>query len=343
MNEKIFISICAFNEKDLGQTVLSAIHNAVNPNRLFFGIFECSSHGNFTNFENNNKNIYHLKATYNAPFGVGLPRLNSSMLNDREYDFYLQVDAHMLFENNWDTDLIDSYNLISKNHKKVIISTYTPWWYHNEKNEIVLSTNNQVIEDVKNFSTNNLFFSHALRMENKEEGLVRNYIDITSKSVEWNDQKIYEEHFCLSGNFLFSDSFFVKEVMHDPLISWGGDQSVMALRSFTRGYRIFTIKKPIVWHKNKCGEFLDKNDWRYNYTIYDKTLYSVYLKSVLPSYRRIKDIFLGDYFGYWGAPNKELLDEYEAAVGSNFKDYYDSLKELLINEKNIRSLKALYE
>jgi hypothetical protein len=63
----------------------------------------------------------------------------------------------------------------------------------------------------------------------------------------------------------------------------------------------------------------------------------------LPSYRRIKDIFLGDYFGYWGAPNKELLDEYEAAVGSNFKDYYDSLKELLINEKNIKSLKALYE
>ena len=342
MNEKIFISICAFNEKDLEQTVLSAIHNAVNPNRLFFGIFECSSHGKFTNFENN-KNIYHLKATYNAPFGVGLPRLNSSMLNDREYDFYLQVDAHMLFENNWDTDLIDSYNLISKNHKKVIISTYTPWWYHNKKNEIVLSTNNQVIEDVKNFSTNNLFFSHALRIENKEEGLIRNYIDVTSKSVEWNDQKIYEEHFCLSGNFLFSDSFFVKEVMHDPLISWGGDQSVMALRSFTRGYRIFAIKKPIVWHKNKCGEFLDKDDWRHNYAIYDKTLYSVYLKSVLPSYRRIKDIFLGNYFGYWGAPNKELLDEYETVVGSNFKDYYDSLKELLINEKNFRSLKALYE
>ena len=343
MNEKIFISICAFNEKDLGQTVLSAISNAVNPNRLFFGIFECSSNGNFTNFENNSKNIYHLKAIYNAPFGVGLPRLNSSMLNDREYDFYLQVDAHMLFENNWDVDLVDSYNLISKNHKKIIISTYTPWWYHNEKNEIVLSANNQVIEDIKNFSTNNLFFSHALKMENIQEGLIRKYIDVTGRSVDWNNEKIYEEHFCLSGNFLFSDSSFVKEVMHDPLISWGGDQSVMALRSFTRGYRIFTIKKPIVWHKNKCGEFLDKNDWRYNYIIYDKKLYSAYLKSILPSYRRIKDIFLGDYFGYWGAPNKELLDKYETTVGLNFKDYYDSLKELLINEKDVISLKALYE
>jgi hypothetical protein len=112
MNEKIFISICAFNEIDLEQTVVSAINNATNPDRLFFGIFECSSDNKFANFKNNNKNIYHLKATYNSPFGVGLPRLNSSMLNNRECDFYLQVDAHMLFENNWDIDLIDSYNLI---------------------------------------------------------------------------------------------------------------------------------------------------------------------------------------------------------------------------------------
>ena len=50
---------------------------------------------------------------------------------------------------------------------------------------------------------------------------------------------------------VFSDINFVYEVTPDPLITFGGEQQTIAIRSWTRGYRMFCIPKNIIWHKNK--------------------------------------------------------------------------------------------
>ena len=341
MNEKIFITISSCNEKDLRQTVLSAIKNAFNPDRLYFGILDHSL-GNIKNDISDIKNVTYAKVEYDGPLGVGLPRLFASMLNDRSCDFYMQVDAHMLFEKMWDVDIINEYSKISNNYNKPIISTYVPFWYEDENNIKKLSLDNNIVVDPYNFYGVGEVDNLALKVDDYSKNLFRRHIPIQGTQVDWGN-KTYHEHFLTSGHFLFSDFNFLLEVIPDPLITWGGEEPIIGLRAWTRGYNIFTIKKPIVWHKNKLGEIKDKDDWRDVLNSKDKDAYEMLQKNIKMSYKRIKDIFLGDYIGYWGASSLDKLKEFEYNLNVSFSEYYDLLKHDLIKNNNKELMEIMYE
>ena len=344
MNENIFICISACNEPDLLQTVLSAINNADSPNRLQFGIFEQPLTLEPTDLSSVCADIMHVKVKYDAPLGVGLPRLNASMLHSKKADFYLQIDAHMIFEQHWDTDLIKYYSDISKHSDRVIISTYVPWWYRDSEGSIKLSVNDSIAVDPNSFGNAPHTPVGKLEIDSYTSNLFRNHIPITGARIEWESLSTnYVEHYLTSGHFLFSSIKILEEVAVDPLITWGGEEPIMGLRAWTRGYRIYSIDKPIVWHKNKWGDVIDKDDWRVKGNSLNTTLYDNHRDNMNHAYRRIKDIFLGDLVGYWGAPNIDLLKEYEHTVGVSFKEYYQLLKENLIESKNNVLLRIMYE
>ena len=351
MNEKIFIPINGCNEKDILQTVLSAINNAQYPDRLLFAIFEQSFNNSYTDFSKVNKNIIHVKLDFGNPLGVGLPRLFSSILNDRKQDFILQIDAHMIFEKNWDVDLIKYYSIISQKYNKPIISAYVPWWYENEQGVAKLSYNDSYIVDTNNFLGVKEVSVSKLVFDEYEPNLYKKYLTVTGEVVDWSNNKNYEEHYGISGHFLFSSFNIIEDIAHDPFIDWGGDEGVFALRCWTRGYRIFSIPKAIVWHKNKWGvskdgvgvKSLDKNDWRIPTNHKKEKYINIHNNNINYGYKRMKDIFLGDYIGYWGAPNIDLLKEFEFAVGKSFSEYYDLLKKYLYDKKDFEGLKILYE
>ena len=342
MNESIFITISACNEKDLRQTVLSAIRNAHNSSRLFFGILDHSIDENYCSLLDI-KNVTLVKLTYGGPLGVGLPRLMASMLNNRSHDFYLQVDAHMIFEKNWDKDLIDAYSNISNFYNKPVISTYVPFWYEDNESNIKLSLDTNMVVDPYNFDGVNNLNNLALRVDDYSKNLFRRHIPIEGFFVDWSNGKQYHEHFLTSGHFLFSDFNFLLDIMPDPLITWGGEEPITGLRSWTRGYNIFTINKAIVWHKNKLGDIPDKKDWRSISNSKDLKAYDDLQKNIRISYRRIKDIFLGDYIGYWGASSIDKLKEFEYNLNVSFKEYYDMLKEDLIKSEDTELLRIMYE
>ena len=351
MNEKIFIPINGCNEKNIRQTVLSAISNAQYPDRLFFAIFEQSLNNEYADFSDIKQNIVHVKIDFGNPLGVGLPRLFSSILNDRKQDFVLQIDAHMIFEKNWDVDLIKYYSIISQKYDKPIISTYVPWWYEDEHEIIKLSHDSSYIVNTNNFLGIPELPISKLIFDEYEPNLYKKYLTVTSKSIDWSNNKNYEEHHGISGHFLFSNFDIIENIPHDPFIDWGGDEGVFALRSWTRGYRIFSIPKAIVWHKNKWGistnglgvKSLDKNDWRVHTNHKKEKHINLHHNNINYGYKRMKDIFLGDYIGYWGAPNKDLLNEFQLVVGKNFNEYYDLLKEYLYKQNDFEGLKILYE
>lgn len=342
MNESIFISISACNEEDLRQTVLSAKLNAYNPDRLFFGILDHSIYEEYSNLSDIN-NVTLVKIKYGGPLGVGIPRLVSSILNNRSHDFYLQIDAHMIFEKNWDRDIINAYSNISNKYNKPIISTYVPFWYKDENNNIKLSLDDSYVVDPYNFNGLDNLNNLSLKIDEYSKNLFRRHIPIEGTSVDWSNDKQYQEHFLTSGHFLFSDFNFIADIMQDPLITWGGEEPIVGLRAWTRGYNIFTIKKAIVWHKNKLGNLVDKNDWRNRNNSKDLKAYDDLQNNIRMSYRRIKDIFLGDYVGYWGATSIDKLKEYEYNLNVNFKEYYDMLKEDLIKSKDYDLLRIMYE
>lgn len=131
------------------------------------------------------------------------------------------------------------------------------------------------------------------------------------------------EHFNISSNYFFTIPKFIEDAMPDPLIMYAGEEVVAALRLWTRGYKMFTIKDLIVWHLNKNGI---KNPLDRLYNPGDIDLVQHYQHKDRKNIERIIKILTGEMLGYWGAPSKELLEEYERANNLNFTDFYKKYK-----------------
>jgi len=124
----IFVVMPAFNEHYILKTINSAIEKAEYPDRVSIGVWEHTTSGEFVDLSGF-KNVKHTRLHYEAMLGVGFARLGAFLLYERE-DFILQIDAHTIFRDKWDTILINHYlNIQEKTqHDKIIISSVGAWW-----------------------------------------------------------------------------------------------------------------------------------------------------------------------------------------------------------------------
>lgn len=142
---RIFIAIIAFNEKYLQQTIDSALTKADHSDRIYFGVLEHRTDNVFSDFQHYN-NVKHIHLHYDAVLGVGVPRTLVLQLYNNE-DFILQIDAHMIFDEGWDSKLIANYLTIIEDtgSQKIVITGRPAWWTLDGNNHIVLSAVRDVI------------------------------------------------------------------------------------------------------------------------------------------------------------------------------------------------------
>ena len=313
-NQEILISIGSCDtSKDLKRTIESAFYNANNPKNLYFSIFWhplFDDHLEIKNIEN----INIMKSDYKSTMQIGLSRFNATLIPSKNTQYFLQIDSHMIFEKNWDVDLISSYKKLQKINKKIIISGYVPWWY--EKNNIIYSgtTNKQIV------NINNFYEEKNINRCSPMEISLEDYPKAKGKEIIENIDNI--EHYLISGHFFFLEKNFIYELMPDPLMTHGPDEVLLGMRASTRNYKIFAIKNSICWHKNKNNEDM-KIDWRYPNNRKDKYknyLFETYTKNFC--FARTKNILTGKEMGYWGAPSLKKLKEYEKMCNVNFKEFY---------------------
>jgi hypothetical protein len=216
----------------------------------------------------------------------------------------------MLFEKNWDTTLIDKFELIRKEFDKPIITTYTPWW--------------SMTDGAINFYSNVSEAFCAPMVLDLESSTKDGYPKPKTKHSDWLDREVYKEHHFISAHFLFTDPSFIQEVLPDPLIMYSGEVITTAVRAWTRGYRMFCIKNPIAWHLNKFhGDRYSKDRlWDSKNT---GPLYDHFMKKNEKGAQRSKDILTGKITGYWGAETIDLLKGYEEASGLDFKSLYEEI------------------
>lgn len=303
----IFLAIPAFNERYIKQTIDSALKEAKYPDRISFGICEHRTDNNFTDTENYN-NLKHIRIRYDAALGTGISRIMPTLLCDQE-DFIFQVDAHMFFQKDWDEKIINGYTEIYKDIEsdKIIISSRTPWWAF-KNNKIYLQPIIEIKKDVSiivyNFNNN------------------YGFPEISGKFVKLEKNKNYAEQYLLSGHCIFSTPNFFQEIYVDPAMMFLGEEPTFALRASTRGYRFFAIKEHIVWHYNKQG--MEDHDERVYNPGNPELVKHYYCKQKL-ELERVKKIFTGEILGDWGAPTKELLEEYQKNLKFDFKEFYKNI------------------
>jgi hypothetical protein len=332
-DDTIFISIASCKEEFLVQTIRSAIENSDNPDLLYFGIANTViDDKDFLSdpiFEDPRINYMDIK--HEKPLGTGIGRLMSSVMNHRDHQYLLQIDAHNIFEKSWDTILKNYYNDLLKICDKPIISTNPLRWIDGPNKEVFLYNENGLIVNPYNFKTEENFSSLGIKVISVRdhyhtEGMT-DYAYVDGNEHKWDDGgSNVVEHGLIHAAFMFTDFSFTRELMHDPSNPFNGDQINISFRAGTRGYRMFSIKKCIVWSKVKFtsnGTLLSQNDWR----AFERGRIGVYNEKK-SAYHQAQ-IFSGEYLGYWGAPTKESIAEYYDRIGVDLSKFFNSKDDYL--------------
>jgi len=302
---RMFISIASYRDPELQWTIKSAIENANNPDNLYFGVVHQGVDSELFNLEGI-KNISLIKMHPKEAKGAGYARAKAMELYSGQ-EYFLQIDSHTRFAPGWDLICIDQLNR-AKNisgHSRVLLS-YFPAPYEPERNGgMFLVKNNPKIKD---------YPTRQKILLNKRKQWTAERFEFDSKLKE--NPELSET---VLGGFMFSDGSIVNEVPYDPEISFFGEEICFAMRSWTRGWDIYSPSKNIVYHFYSRGGY--SKIWK------DRNLRGISWKEIEEiSYSKQKRVLCGEEEGVFGAGNIRTLAEYEIFTNTNFKDFYSLTK-----------------
>jgi hypothetical protein len=307
-NENIFVGIPAYNERYILHTVEDLYAKAEFPENVYVGIFNQKSPGfKFEDFSKY-KNVKAINSSYEYPLGVGYARLSAAKMFGGE-KYFLQIDAHTIFCRNWDTLLTGYYSMLSTIVDKPMLS------------QCAAPLHAKIYQDPDVYEK----FRSTFVPIKSQPLMVTDKLDTQPDFSRENEKRILDiflEHYACMGGYIFTSSNFLNEISYPPNVIYGFDQELTALRSVTRGYRIFcTDFVPVAsMGKNACDGF-------------DEETYPKDLRFVLEtenfmkqkSWKRYQephefyDYFLGIKFGFWGAPDKKSYDEFVNRSGLDYR------------------------
>jgi len=302
---RIFISIASYRDPELQWTIKSAIENANNPDNLYFGVVHQGVDSELFDIHST-KNMSLIKMHPKEAKGAGFARAKAMELYSGQ-EYFLQIDSHTRFAPGWDLICIDQLNR-AKNisgHSRVLLS-YFPAPFEPERNGgMFLVKNNPKIKD---------YPTRQKILLNKRKQWTAERFEFDSKLKE--NPELSET---VLGGFMFSDGSIVNEVPYDPEISFFGEEICFAMRSWTRGWDIYSPSKNIVYHFYSRGGY--SKIWK------DRNLRGISWKEIEEiSYSKQKRVLCGEEEGVFGAGNIRTLAEYEIFTNTNFKDFYSLTK-----------------
>lgn len=317
--DTIYVYIAACKENYLVETVESVFANAELPQRVHVGVFNNildDSDKILNDVIIKNEQVTYVELFTNYPMGTGFSRMNASLIApSRHFTYMLQIEAHTIFDKNWDSEIIKRHKELELQHQKVVISCKPDFYIESESDASVFLFRGQkdVVIDHLNFDSNKY---DACNWST-------DYIDINDDNISGAGEGDtfagggeglvvkpsigYQESIYIYAGYLFARFNLIQEVMHDPYNGWSGDQFNYTMRLLSRGYKIFSTSKPVNLVKNKIksdGSLSNPRDWR-TFTHLHKN------RDELHHWENNFQISLykGDYYGYWGAPDAESLDK----------------------------------
>ena len=224
MTDSIFISIACYRDPELENTIQNCIAKAKFPDNLYFGI--CWQKDNEI-LSQNYKNARIYECSWKDSRGACWARslIQKQLYNNEKY--YLQLDSHHRFIDNWDEILIDLYEKAKLKSPKPIIGSYgTTYW----KNQGITDQIAYKISTFDSFTNDGDLISRPISIKNQ-------------KGTDLIPARL------LSGHFIFSDARFIKECPYDPNYYFRGEELTLSARAYTHGYDFFHPTKPIIWHE----------------------------------------------------------------------------------------------
>ena len=217
----IFVSVAAYRDPALLPTLTDCIAKARDPDRLRFGI--CWQYGSeeaaFEQLQGPQFAVHYVD--WRLSRGACWARAEIMKLYRGE-DWYLQLDSHHRFVQDWDVRLIEQAALTDS--EKPVLSTYAAAF---------------------NPYAEALAIEQVTRMEFDcftEQGAI-----LARPGVIAPPGRPIRARF-LSAHCLFAPGSFVEDVPYDPELYFIGEEITLAVMAFTHGYDLFHPSRHILWH-----------------------------------------------------------------------------------------------
>lgn len=292
--DKIYVSIASYKDKELIDTVYSILRKAKNPERVFLSVFSQDElHPKlehiFALF--NVKDFSYQKVHFSEAKGVGYARSKTQEKLSLDFKYYMQIDSHTRFIQNWDEILISEYKESQSFWKTpIIFSSYPmPYIYDKNGNEVISAKEEANIIDIQRVES---FETYKADYHSKE---IPNYGEL-------------HPHFC--AGFVFGLSQYILKIPYDSEIYFIGEEHTMSVRVFCHGISIIAPKRSYVYH-HYYGEKTREKHWEID------PAWGEYEKA---SAERVKKFFLFEDLGVYGIVNKDRYIIWEETFLSEDKN-----------------------
>jgi hypothetical protein len=247
-NNKIFVSIASYRDSQCSVTLNDLLKKSNKPENLVIVICQ----------QNDAEDEECINININTPAKIKLIKLLSKdargpcwarFLIQQEWkgeEYYLQIDSHTRFVNNWDIKCID--NLKKLNNTLACLSNYVSTFNINT-NEIEI---------------NPLRGPMFIESVDPTDGFFR----YNSNYINFSDLKLLEpqESIGWSGCFSFSSSQIIKDAPYDPytpFLFFGEEMDIFA-RLYTRNWIMYVPFEPIcftIFDRSYRKTFWEHNDY----------------------------------------------------------------------------------
>lgn len=285
----IFIQVASYRDVELEWTIRDCRAKARHPDSLRFAVVAQTIAGEAPPDLKHIPGVNMIHIVPQVGQGVGYVRaLANSMYNGEDY--YLQIDSHTRFDGDWDLILINQIE--ASQATRPVVSTYPPmFWYPNQI----------MREDNIDFGTNNS--------------------TVVLTATGWHNSRtlILEPHvlpnrcqtpgFALAGGFIFTTGDFARIVPYEPRIMFIGEEIVLSIQAYTRGYDILSPSASPLYHhytREHCVKPWTDSSERAKAGAVSEAWVSRLLESGGPP-------------GYFGA--SRTLRQFQEYCGINFRDF----------------------
>jgi hypothetical protein len=237
MSEKIYVAIASYRDIFTQRTIDSLLENASFPENITVGVFiqEFKEESPIINKKYLN-NVFIETVEAGHIFSVTYCR-NQSLKFLTNEKYVMQIDSHTIFKKNWDELLIKSFKEI-KDDKKVLNARLSSWY---------MDLNGNITFK----ETPDAFGIFTYNKEEAYKNFAKHYelVPFAYKLVYSNENSLKDWY--LHGHFIFAESTFFKEIKQPEWICFWGEELMFALRAFTAGYNVYTIKNAPLYHKDE--------------------------------------------------------------------------------------------
>ncbi len=257
--KKIYVSIASFLDKELADTVEDILSKAKYPKRVFLSILSQEQDHNHPDLQPifdkyGVQNFSYQKVNYSMSAGVCWARNKTLETLTNKYTYFLQVDSHSRFVDNWDVKIISDYERLSEVWGPYVFSTYPKAYTYGEDGRVFLE------EDVAH---------PVVKIVKAEDGETPPF---NAKYTDYDGGQVgqYTGYFC--GGQTFGPAKFFMDIKPDPDIYFQGEEHSLSIRFYEAGIRIVCPPRSYVYH-NYNGHLRARNweviqDWQ---TLSDKS------------------------------------------------------------------------